>query len=253
MSAIRSIEAARRHPPPHVQSGLREGVDAVEGSEGSLMSGASAHGEPAVLIVAHEPALRAGLREALSVAGLTIAGESTPRELAITDRTLVAADVVVVDLGGVVDGSERAAALAALGTLPAVLLVDSAPPAGAAEGERAPRGWLRRDASSEELAAAVRAVAAGMIVLDRALAAEPGGRSEAAGDPRYEIAAELTPRETEVLALLALGLTNRAIAAELSISAHTVKFHVGAVLGKLRARSRAEAVAIAAGNGMLTL
>src|SRR2546430_2050691 len=64
-------------------------------------------------------------------------------------------------------------------------------------------------------------------------------------------AASLTHRELEVLQLMARGLTNRQIAQRLEISEHTVKFHAGAVLGKLNARSRAEAVARAIGLGWI--
>jgi DNA-binding NarL/FixJ family response regulator len=64
---------------------------------------------------------------------------------------------------------------------------------------------------------------------------------------------ELTPRETEVLQLLADGLTNKAIAQRLGISDHTVKFHVNAVLGKLGAQSRTEAVVRATRLGLLHL
>jgi len=63
----------------------------------------------------------------------------------------------------------------------------------------------------------------------------------------------LTPRETEVLQLLAEGLTNRRIGERLAISEHTAKFHVNAILGKLDARSRGEAIAHAARLGLLLL
>src|SRR5207237_8474598 len=69
-------------------------------------------------------------------------------------------------------------------------------------------------------------------------------------EPALRAPAEaLTPRELEVLQWMARGLTNRQIAKRLQISEHTVKFHAGAVLGKLNARSRAEAVARAIGLG----
>jgi DNA-binding NarL/FixJ family response regulator len=64
---------------------------------------------------------------------------------------------------------------------------------------------------------------------------------------------ELTPRESEVLYLLAEGLTNKAIAHRLEISDHTVKFHVNAILGKLNAQSRTEAVVQATRLGLLLL
>ncbi|HTN52694.1 MAG TPA: helix-turn-helix transcriptional regulator, partial [Anaeromyxobacter sp.] len=71
--------------------------------------------------------------------------------------------------------------------------------------------------------------------------------------PLSPLVEPLTPREAEVLSLLAEGLSNRAIAARLGISEHTAKFHVGAVLGKLGAESRSEAVSLAARLGLVVL
>ena len=62
----------------------------------------------------------------------------------------------------------------------------------------------------------------------------------------------MTPREREVLDLLGLGWTNRRIAERLGVSLHTAKFHVNAVMGKLGAASRTEAVALAARAGLIT-
>jgi DNA-binding NarL/FixJ family response regulator len=63
----------------------------------------------------------------------------------------------------------------------------------------------------------------------------------------------LTPREQEVLRMLARGLANKEIAARLNISEHTVKFHVAAILGKLGAASRTEAVALGIRHGLILL
>ena len=64
---------------------------------------------------------------------------------------------------------------------------------------------------------------------------------------------ELTPRELEVLRLVAEGLSNKSVANHLSISEHTVKFHVNSIMGKLSAQSRTEAVARATRLGLLLL
>jgi len=97
---------------------------------------------------------------------------------------------------------------------------------------------LRRDASPEQIDAAIRAVAAGLVV--RAAGQHAHGFGPA---PEEKLEKLLTPRELEVLAAIGDGLGNKAIARRLDISLHTVKFHVEAILRKLGARSRAEAVA----------
>ena len=71
--------------------------------------------------------------------------------------------------------------------------------------------------------------------------------------PSQELAEDLTPREHEVLQLLAEGLPNKAIARKLGISEHTVKFHINAILGKLGAGSRTEAVVLATRLGLVLL
>lgn len=102
------------------------------------------------------------------------------------------------------------------------------------------RGALPREADQRQIDAAIRAVAAGLIV--RAPARENGFGAMHENEGH----ALLTPRELEVLAALAEGMTNKAIARRLDISLHTVKFHVESLFRKLGARTRTEAVAKAA-------
>jgi DNA-binding CsgD family transcriptional regulator len=102
------------------------------------------------------------------------------------------------------------------------------------------RGALPREADARQIDAAIRAVAAGLIV--RAPVARDGFGTMGDGEGH----ALLTPRELEVLAALAEGMTNKAIARRLDISLHTVKFHVESLFRKLGARTRTEAVAKAA-------
>jgi DNA-binding CsgD family transcriptional regulator len=117
-------------------------------------------------------------------------------------------------------------------------------------------GALPRDAGAEEITAAVTAVAGGLTALDRRLATATLAAVER---PRAtsEIAATndepLTAREREVLQLLAQGIPNKQIAQRLRISEHTVKFHVSAIMTKLNAASRTEAVTTAARRGLLLL
>lgn len=115
------------------------------------------------------------------------------------------------------------------------------------------RGVLPADVAAVQLISAVVAVAKGLVVLqpgDLALAAVSTrtGNGEAA-----ELFEPLTPREKEVLQMLASGLGNKQIAAHLKISEHTVKFHVASILGKLGASSRTEAVALGLRRGLILL
>ena len=76
---------------------------------------------------------------------------------------------------------------------------------------------------------------------------------QAATDASADSACDLTPRERDVLALMAEGASNKAIARQLGISVHTAKFHVGSILGKLDATGRTDAVAHAARRGVINL
>lgn len=116
------------------------------------------------------------------------------------------------------------------------------------------RAVLPRDAQPEEIVAAVGAAAAGLAVLhvDSASPLLP----HLAGIGRPHVAEEgetLTPREIEVLSLLAEGAGNKIIARRLGISEHTVKFHVGSIMGKLNAASRTEAVTLGIRRGLILL
>jgi DNA-binding NarL/FixJ family response regulator len=113
------------------------------------------------------------------------------------------------------------------------------------------RAALRRDARAGELGAAVEAVAAGLVVLHPDLL-PPMPRLRAAA-ARGEPDQPLTPREVEVLAMMAEGLGNKTIAARLGISGHTAKFHVASILGKLGAGSRTEAVTIGLREGVIMI
>jgi two-component system, NarL family, nitrate/nitrite response regulator NarL len=106
-------------------------------------------------------------------------------------------------------------------------------------------GVLPRDASPAQIAAALRAVAAGLAVRPRVQS--PG--FEPSDDPAPPPL--LTPRELEILTAIGEGMSNKAVARRLGISAHTVKFHLEAVFAKLDARTRAEAVAKGLRRGLI--
>ena len=139
------------------------------------------------------------------------------------------ADVLVLDLRAGEAVPPDAAAF------DGALLVLSDDPAHAADTALA--GVLPAAASERQVIAAAMAVAEGLMVRVPALR-EPTGF--AARDPAARPL--LTPREVEVLALVGQGMSNKAIARRLAISAHTVKYHLEAIFAKLGVRSRAEAV-----------
>jgi DNA-binding NarL/FixJ family response regulator len=113
------------------------------------------------------------------------------------------------------------------------------------------RSLLLRSAPAEMLLAALIAAGQELVTLDPRLA-ETLLRSTPQSPPDHLIEA-LTPRELEVLQLLAEGLPNKAIARQLNISDHTVKFHVNAIMSKLNAQSRTEAVVQATRLGLILL
>jgi DNA-binding NarL/FixJ family response regulator len=115
-------------------------------------------------------------------------------------------------------------------------------------------GFLLKDAPAAELVHAVRVVAAGDALLapsvTRRLIAEFAARP-APDRPRPTSLSALTPRETEVLRLIARGRSNGEIAAELVVAEQTVKTHVGRILAKLDLRDRAQAVVVAYESGLV--
>jgi DNA-binding NarL/FixJ family response regulator len=206
-----------------------------------------------VLVVAGDPLARAGLAAMLGErAGCTVAGQVSDSVDLPAQAAVYRPDVVLWDLGWdpALDLEASLAQIDDLGEedLPVVaLLADEAQaPEVWASGTR---GLLLRDAGVDMVLATLQAASRGLAVFDPALDLGP----LSARDPSLTLAEELTPRDTEVLQLLADGLTNKAIAQRLGISDHTVKFHVNAVLGKLGAQSRTEAVVRATRLGLLQL
>ena len=190
----------------------------------------------------------------------------------------MAPDVVLVDLEGVTDIETLAAALVALEprggivalTTPSTPGQRGRPEPGEQEMMRTlgamaritgesglAFGALLRDATPDEIIPAIIAVASGLITLDRRLASDLFAISQRIATPAAERPSTseepLTARELEVLQLMAQGLPNKTIAARLRISEHTAKFHVSAIMMKLGAASRTEAVTRGARLGLLIL
>jgi len=194
-----------------------------------------------VLIVAGYPTLRAGL-----TALLAYEADIEP----VTESVVEAEppDLIVADAGTLTDNALDDLA-DRFPDAPLILIggeLDQFDPSLFAF----PGGYLPGDIDGAGLAAAVRAVAQGLTVIAPGLLSSSNASTPEL-DPHD--AGLLTPREREVLALIAEGLPNKGIARELGISEHTAKFHVGSVLGKLGASSRAEAVTLATRRGLLTV
>lgn len=120
--------------------------------------------------------------------------------------------------------------------------------------ESAVKGVLPIWAAASEIAAAIEAVARGLVVLHPEVAAQVSGREAAARDRSAAASGQqLSPRESEILNLLASGLGNKEIAWRLQISEHTVKFHLTSIFNKLAVSSRAEAVATGIRRGLISL
>ena len=117
------------------------------------------------------------------------------------------------------------------------------------------RAVLPPNMDGDLLRAAIRIVSAGLMIAE---VHEPSGFADDSAKFDRPLAGDsggiaLTARENEVLALLAHGASNKSIARDLGISIHTAKFHVASLLGKLRARNRSDAVAIAVSRGLVLL
>jgi DNA-binding NarL/FixJ family response regulator len=164
-------------------------------------------------------------------------------------------DVLVAEVETLADHAAREAIdWAGLGG-PVVLLVRNPAPEAIGEALRAGvRAVLPSSLPGSEIVKAVDAAASGLVVLDgpglEMLLRAPSTVSIGGAEGLLEA---LTPREIEVLRLLAAGLGNKEIASRLRISDHTVKFHVASVMGKLGASSRTEAVTLGIRHGLVMI
>ena len=216
---------------------------------------------PVSVLIADDQALvRAGFRAILETQpDLKVVGEAVDGRDAVDLARLRRPDVVLMDIKmPSLDGLEATRRVVAeAGDATAVLIlttfdldeyVYAALRAGAS-------GFLLKDAPPEQLIAAVHTLSGGDALIAPAItkrlieqfarASPPSGASAAALE-------ELTPRELEVLVLIARGRSNREIASELVLSEATVKTHVKRVLAKLGVRDRVHAVVLAYESGLIT-
>jgi DNA-binding NarL/FixJ family response regulator len=194
-----------------------------------------------VLIVDDQPWVRVGLRELLGVQpGLSVVGVLESGE------AVVLMDVRMPGLGGI----EAARRLKAAGGPPVILLTTFEEEGDMVAGLQAgASGYLLKDSSVEGLRDAIERVARGERVVQPRVA-----EVLAAALERLGAGAEvhsLTPREREILVLLAQDLSNKAVAARLRLTEGTVKVHVSNILGKLGVANRSEAVRLARAAGLL--
>jgi DNA-binding NarL/FixJ family response regulator len=198
-----------------------------------------------------------------------VVGTAADGEEAVERATALRPDVVLMDLRMPrCDGVEATRRLRAqLPQTRVIVLTTYADDRSVIDALRAgARGYLTKDAGATEISQALRQVVDGQAVIDPAvqhhlvdaIAVGPGqpalasaaGQAGAAGQAARPLPDGLTPREAEVLALIAEGLSNGEIAARLVVSEATVKSHVNHLLAKIGARGRAQAVTYAYRNGV---
>ncbi|WP_214106513.1 response regulator [Acrocarpospora catenulata] len=201
-----------------------------------------------VMIVDDHPVVREGLRGMLD-AEVTVVGEAGSGDEAVVRARELTPEVILMDLR--MPGGDGVSAITRiLAELPATRIIVlttyesdqdivRAVEAGAA-------GYLLKDTSRADLLAAIATAARGETVLSPSVATRLVTRL------RAPVAETLSPRETQVLALVARGLTNAEIGRELYISETTVKTHLLRVFGKLGVSDRTAAVTTALSRGLLT-
>jgi DNA-binding NarL/FixJ family response regulator len=205
-----------------------------------------------VLLADDQRVVREGLGTLLGLLeGIELVGTAADGEEALKLAAEHNPDVVLMDLRMPrMDGTEAIRRLTARGERPrAIALTTYADDASVLGALRAgARGYLTKDAGAEQIRAAVEAVARGEAALDPAIQHHV---LAAVSTPQpAESPDDLTPREVEVLGLIAEGLTNTEIAERLVVSAATVKSHVNHIFAKIGARDRAQAVVYAYANGL---
>jgi two-component system, NarL family, response regulator YdfI len=215
------------------------------------------------LVSANSTAELAGLEALVRLAdGMELAGSGLGRASLAGRLTETHPDVLLESLG---QTALAAAASSAIldgfgidfeGVLPATVWLVPRSGFGAAllaVRESEVQGVLPVWASAREIAAAIEAVAHGLVTLHPEIARSVGVRESSPESSATAPGQSLSPREAEILNLLASGLGNKEVAWRLRLSEHTVKFHVTSIFNKLGVSSRAEAVASGMRRGLISL
>jgi DNA-binding NarL/FixJ family response regulator len=201
------------------------------------------------MLVDDHSLVRAAVRQALTAPDLELVGEASSAEDALAAAPTLRPDVLLldIDLPGM-DGVRLVRELAPrLPDTRIVMLTVSGADGDVTQAMRnGAAGYLTKDLSPDALQRAVRSAHRGELAMPRALAHRLvrtliSGSARGSDGTSVASSAGLTTREQEVLELLAEGMTDREIAAALTISTRTVETHVGSILHKLGARNRAEA------------
>lgn len=198
--------------------------------------------------------VRKGIREYLETdPRMEIVGEATDGEQALEMVRALAPDVALLDVQMPrLNGIETARRIRAE-KLPCAILMVSAyddDPYVMSALQAGANGYVLKTAAPADLVKAVVTVRGGRLALDEGLT-QVLARSMSAGGPGGPLQAEVSPRELEVLRLIAQGQTNKAIAARLDISDRTVQGHIASIFEKLSASSRTEAVMIGIRLGLI--
>ena len=211
---------------------------------------------PRVVIADDQTLVRGGFRLILNSAGIPVVAEAADGKEALAAALKHRPDVVLMDIRmPEMDGLEATRRILAsrsdiriimLTTFDLDQYVYAALSAGAS-------GFLLKDVSPEHLIAAVRLVRCGDALLAPSITRRLVERfAPLAPGPAAADLSALTPRELEVLGLVARGLSNAEIAAALTLSEATVKTHVARILGKLQLRDRVQAVVLAYETGLVS-
>ena len=204
-----------------------------------------------VLIADDHAMVREGLRALLSsMEGYELAGTASTGADAIRETVLLKPDLLVLDIGFPdLNGIEVVRRLAKAAPLVKILMLtmydDDESILGAVRAGAL--GYVLKGADADDLLRAIEAVAAGEAIFGPGLARRALQVLSAPPEPAF---AQLTPREREVLVLIASGLSNQAIAAKLRLSTNTISNHISSIFGKLQVGSRAEAIVRARSAGL---